>query len=193
MRRGLFICTFLIIGVAGLKAQVDSVYYGSPEKIPGEKREKPRNDAWKERTTFGGNMQLQFGSYTFILLSPTIGYIPFERVNIGAGLIYNYISINYGAYGKYAQSIWGTHTYARYYVTDEIFLQGQYDRLFQPSVFAAKNDMVWVDYGMIGGGFRQSIGDKAALTTSIMYNLTPNALSIYPFRVVLQFGFITTF
>lgn len=178
----------------GILAQVDSVYTGEPAQRIKEKKKRERNDDWKEDVTFGGNLQLQFGTYTFIYLAPTIGYIPFEKANIGVGLIYNYISINYGGpYGKYAQSIYGTHVYARYYITEGIFAQGQFDRLFQPSVFAAKNDMVWVDYGLVGVGFSQSIGNKASLTSSIMYNLTPNSLSIYPSRLVVQFGFLSTF
>jgi hypothetical protein len=46
---------------------------------------------------------------------------------------------------------------------------------------------------LIGGGFRQSIGDKAALTTSIMYNVRPDPLSIYPSRVIVQFGIVGSF
>lgn len=187
----LFLITLI---VSFTDAQVDSVYTGTVERKEKEKKKKERNDEWKERVTFGGNLQLQFGSYTFIYLSPTIGYIPFEKVNVGVGLIYNYISINYGAYGKYDQSIYGTHTYARYFITDGVFIQGQYDRLFQPGgSFFGKTDRIWVDYGMVGGGFRQSIGKKASLTTTLMYNLTPNLLSIYPSRLVIQFGFMSTF
>lgn len=176
-----------------LNAQVDSVYTGAPQIREKEKRKKERNDDWKEKVSYGGNLQLQFGTYTFIYLSPTIGYKPLDKLNVGVGLIYNYISINYGTYGKYAQSIYGTHTYVRYFITEGIFLQGQYDRLFQPGKFAGKDNMQWVDYALVGGGFSQSIGKKAALTTSIMYNLTPNPLSIYPSRLVVQFGFMGTF
>lgn len=194
MKKFLNALFFSLLFSGALNAQVDSVYTGTPEIKEKQKRKKERNDDWKEKVSYGGNLQLQFGTYTFIYLSPTIGFKPFEKLNVGVGLIYNYISINYGAsYGKYAQSIYGTHTYARYFITDGIFLQGQYDRLFQPSIFAGKDNMQWVDYALVGGGFSQSIGKKAALTTSIMYNLTPNPLSIYPSRLVVQFGFMSTF
>ena len=185
---------FILFFSAFVNAQTDSVYTGTVARNDSVKRKKEKNADWMEKVTYGGNLQLQFGTYTFVYLSPTIGYSPFDQMNVGVGLIYNYISINYGApYGKYAQSIYGTHTYARYFVTEGLFIQGQYDRLFQPSVFAMRNDKVWVDYAMVGGGFRQSIGKKAALTTTIMYNLTPNLLSIYPSRIVIQFGFMSTF
>lgn len=191
--RNFFNTFFLVVLFAAFgSAQVDSVYTGDIKK-KDEERRKERNYDWMENVTFGGNLQLQFGSYTFIYLSPTIGYMPLEKLNVGVGLIYNYISINYGAFGKYSQSVYGTHSYLRYFLTDGFFVQGQFDRLFQPNVFAANENKVWVDYALVGGGFRQSIGDKAALTTSIMYNLTPNLLSIYPNRLIIQFGFMSRF
>jgi hypothetical protein len=38
------------------------------------------------------------------------------------------------------------------------------------------------------------MGDKAALMTSIMYNVSPSPLSIYyPNRIIIQFGIVGTF
>lgn len=176
-------------------AQTDSVYTGVPHARDSlQKKKKERNDDWKEKVTFGGNFQLQFGTFTFIYLSPTIGYIPFEKLNVGVGVIYNFISLDYGSYGKYTQSIWGGHSYARYFITDGFFVQGQYDMLRQPNVYSTKADAkTWVEYMMVGGGFRQPIGNKAALSSTILYNVTPSSLSIYSSRLVIQFGFMSTF
>jgi hypothetical protein len=178
-----------------LRSQTDDVYNGTPNKTDSIKKKKIRNNDWLEKVTYGSNFQLQFGTYTFIYLSPTIGYLPFQKLNIGAGLIYNYISINYGgSFGRYQQSIYGTHTYARYLVTEGFFVQGQYDRLFQPTIRSINgNDKFWIDYTLVGIGFRQPFGDKVALTTTIMYNVTPNSSSIYPSRFVIQFGFVGGF
>ncbi len=191
----LILAVITLPGSTILQAQTDSVYTGTVTKRDSLKRKRERNDDWKEKVTYGGNFQLQFGTFTFIYLSPTIGYIPAKNFNVGVGIIYNYISLDYGApYGKYTQSIYGTHTYARYFVTDGVFVQGQYDRLLQPMVYGYKPDAkTWVDYVLVGGGFRQPIGDKAALSTSIMYNLTPSNISIYPSRLIIQFGFMSTF
>jgi hypothetical protein len=116
-------------------------------------------------------------------------------VNVGVGLIYNYSSINYGPpYGKMSQSIYGAHTYARYIIAQTYFVQAQFDKLYQPDWFSRiPNDKTWVNYFLVGGGFRQPVGSKAAIMTSIMYNLTPSPLSIYPGRVVIQFGFVSGF
>ena len=193
-----FLGALIFVGVfsSNLCAQTDSVYTGTTHisRKDSIKRKKPVDDLWKDRVTYGSNFQLQFGTFTFIYLSPTIGYIPFKNFNVGVGFIYNYINLNYGStYGTYSQSIFGTHTYARYYVRPNFFIQGQYDRLKQPNVSSYNpEDKTWVEYMMVGGGFRQPLSSHAGLTTSIMYNLTPSFLSIYPSRLIIQFGFIGT-
>lgn len=176
------------------QAQVDSVYYGqgpATKKLNTTKKEK--NDAWKEKVAWGGNIQAWLGNPTFIFLSPNIGYIPFENFTIGVGGIYNYTSYN-SSYGSYSQSIFGGHSFARYTFADSYFVQAQYDKLLQPDLFSSEpNAKVWVDYVLVGGGFRQSISDKLAFTTSIMFNLKQNPLSIYTRGAIIQFGIIGNF
>jgi hypothetical protein len=173
-------------------SQVDSVYYGQKPSDKKVKKE-PKDDSWKENFSWGGNIQAWLGNPTFILLSPTIGYIPFKNFNVGIGGIYNYTSYN-SSFGSYSQSIYGGHSYIRYTIVESYFLQAQYDKLLQPDLFSAEpNDKIWVDYFLVGGGFRQNIAEKTALTTSIMYNVLPNQLSIYPSRIIIQFGIVGRF
>ena len=173
-------------------AQKDSVYYGNDE--PSERPSKSWRDAeWLDRITYGGNFQLWFGNPTFVFLSPTIGFIPADNLNVGIGAIYNYTSIR-TSYGKFSQSIFGGHSYMRYIIAESFFPQVQFDMLRQPDWGSPDaNDRIWVPYLLAGGGFRQSIGENAAIMTSIMYNLTPHPYSIYPNRVIIQFGFVGGF
>jgi hypothetical protein len=188
----LIVTLILVSGALFLPAQVDSVYYGS-QPAEKSKQKEAKNDAWKENVVWGGNVQLRVGNPTFILLSPSVGYMPFKKFIVGVGGIYNYVSLR-SYYGDYSQSIFGTHTFARYTVGSGFFLQAQYDRLLQPDHMSPEpNDKAWVDYLMIGGGFIQSVNDKLALTTSIMYNIHHNPLSIYPSRLIIQFGVTGSF
>jgi hypothetical protein len=194
MKLALRITAFLLLFVFVSKGQVDSVYYGTkhPQK-KGSPSNKPKNDEWKKSVSWGGNVQAWIGNPTFILLSPTLGYIPFKNFTVGIGGIYNYTSYN-TQYGNYSQSIYGAHSFVRYVIGDSYFVQAQFDKLKQPNLFSPEpNDKIWVDYFLIGGGFRQPIGDKAALITSIMYNVNPNALSIYPSNIIIQVGIVGTF
>ena len=190
----LFRIIALLLVLSGVaNAQKDSVYYGSKHARQNDKPTAPKNTVWKENVTWGGNIQAWIGNPTFIMVTPTMGYTLFKNFNIGVGGIYNYTSYN-SYYGNYSQSIYGAHSYARYVIGDSYFVQVQYDKLHQPNLLSAEpNDKVWVDYLLIGGGFRQDISDKVALSTSIMYNVNKVALSIYPSRVIIQFGIVGSF
>jgi hypothetical protein len=182
----------LFLSLCG-SAQTDSVYFGSDSVTRKAPRKRLRDQPWFEKVTVGGNFQAWFGNPSFVFLSPTIGYMPVNNLNVGIGGIYNYTSVNFGAYGRFTQSIFGGHSFARYTIAESYFVQTQFDLLRQPDWYSPDvNDRVWVKYLLLGGGFRQMIGDRAALITSIMYNLTPHPFSIYPGRVILQFGFTTS-
>jgi len=188
------ISLILVLTGSLLFAQVDSVYVGRPVEKKQNTKKSLRSQEWRNSMTWGGNFHGWFGNPSFILLSPTVGFCPYKNVNVGFGIIYNYTSYKTYA-GTYSQSIWGGHSYLRYTIAESYFFQVQYDKLYQPNLMSMfdPNDRIWVNYLMLGAGFRQRLGGNAALTTSLMYNLSPNPLSIYPSRVLLQFGVIGGF
>lgn len=187
------IVVFLMLFSFLSSAQVDSVYVGRDTTRTPPRKPKVKNDEWKKKLTFGGNFQAWFGNPTFVYLSPTVGYMLSDEINIGLGAIYNYTQVNYGTQ-RFKQSIFGGHSYFRYIIAENYFVQTQYDKLYQPDYFSYKPDQkLWIDYWLIGGGLRQPIGDNAAITTSLMYNLTPHPLSIYPGRLIVQFGIVAGF
>lgn len=191
--KNFFLLFFLLQFANSLHAQTDSVYYGIPKKDT-TKIKKHKNKDWMKKITYGGNFALSFGTYTYINISPAIGYNVSKKLNMGVGVIYNYFSINYGSqYGRISETVYGTRVYARYMITPSLFALGQYDRSLQPDFYSfTPNKKAWVDYVMVGGGYRQSLGNKAGLVASIMYNLTPNNLSIYS-NPYIQIGFVGGF
>jgi len=194
MKKKILALIFLLFFCLEFNAQTDDVYIGTNQKDTTYKPKKQRNTDWMKNFTYGGNVQAIFGSYTYVYLSPTIGYIPFKNLNVGIGFIYSYSSINYSGYGHVTQTIYGGHSFARYFLNESFFVQGQFDHLLQPNYYnyTNPNDKIWVDYTLIGGGFRQPIGKHAALITSLMVNVTPSSLSIYP-NPVFQIGFVGGF
>ena len=194
MKKKILGLVFLLFFCLPFFGQTDDVYVGTTSKDSTFQAAKKRDTDWMKRITYGSNFQAIFGTYTYIYLSPTIGYIPFKDFNVGIGFIYSYVSINYSGFGHFSQSIYGGHSYARYFVTESLFIQGQFDHLLQPNVYNYNNpkEKVWVDYALVGGGYRQPIGKHAALVSSLMVNVTPNRLSIYP-NPILQIGFVGGF
>jgi hypothetical protein len=196
MKKRILTVVFLLFFCLAFNAQTDSVYYGTPAKKDSTfKPKKPKDSDWKKKFTYGGNTQLYFSPlFTIVDLSPAIGYKLTENLNLGVGFIYSYSSANYRSYGRYMQSAYGPYCYARYSFLESFFVQGQFDRLRQTNIynFNDPTQKVWVDYAWLGGGYRRSLGNNMALMSSIMVNVIPNRLSIYP-RTILQFGFVGDF
>jgi hypothetical protein len=186
------ILLFVLFASFVSEAQVDSVYYGNRNKEETkkekEKRKEPQED-WKKSLVWGGNFQAWFGSNTYIFISPNVGYPVRKNVLLGLGIVYNYSN-----YYGYSQSIYGGQSYVRYTIRNSYFIQATFDRLLQPNYISIEpNDNIWVNYLMVGGGFRQPISQKAAFTTSLMYYVNPSPLSIYPSRLIIQFGMSASF
>jgi hypothetical protein len=194
MKKGTIIIVLLLFFCSGLHAQTDEVYIGVSKADTSKNSKKRNNTDWIKKVTYGSNFQAIFGTYTYIYLSPTIGYNLTKNFNVGVGFIYSYANINYKGYGRFEQSIYGAHSYARYFINESFYAQAQFDHLLQPNVYNYYNprEKIWVDYFLLGGGYRQSLGKRAAFVSSIMINLTPNVLSIYP-NPIFQVGFVGGF
>ncbi|NBQ48899.1 MAG: hypothetical protein EBU33_10685, partial [Sphingobacteriia bacterium] len=94
----------------------------------------------------------------------------------------------------YKQNIYGGHSYVRYLFAENLFLQLQFDKLKQPDLFSIDpNAKRWVNYMVGGFGLRQPMGEKLALSTSILYNFRRDPLSIYPGGFIIQFGVVGQF
>lgn len=170
-----------------LSAQVDSVYMGKARNVADEVKKKHTSRDIFENAVWGGNFQLWFGNPAYFYASPSLGYRFFERIQVGAGMIYNYNRIT-TSYGVYTQSIYGAHSYARIILTENFFVQGQYDKLKQPDYYSSEPGAKrWVSYAIAGIGMQQHVSDKLTLTTTIMHDFSRDKLSIYP-DIILQFG-----
>lgn len=171
-----------------MQSQVDSVYYGVPPTKEKKKvKEKPPVN-WREHASFGGNFMIWFGSTTYIYLSPTVNYAVTKRLNVGLGGIYNYFSQN-----QFSGSIYGLHSYGLFYVTSNVFIKAQYDHLLQPNLWSPyPNEKIWVGYLLLGGGFKQNLGDHAVLLTSLLYNVNESPYSMYP-NPIIQIGIFAGF
>jgi len=176
-----------------LFAQRDSVYYGDKN---GDKKPvvKKRNDAWKEKVFYGGNFSGWISNPIYINLGPLIGYKITDKLHAGIGVIYNYSSVRFSNGRVFTQSIYGGHSFARVFINESIFLQGQFDRLNQPNYNSANwnNERIWIDYTLVGGGYRSRVGNRGAFIACILYNVSPHALSVYS-NPYLQMGFIGGF
>lgn len=177
-----------------LPAQVDSVYYGKPAQKSSQVREKPPSDFnWRERLSFGGNFMVWFGQSAYVYLSPTVNLKLLERLYVGAGFIYNY-NMNYWQGMKQEWTIYGPHTYAMAFVTKSIFAKIEYNYLNQPDYNGySLQDKIWVNYIFAGGGFSQRIGERSALYSTIMFNLSDSPQTYFYPNPIIQVGILAGF
>jgi hypothetical protein len=145
-------------------------------------------NSFKERLFFGGNVGAWFGSTTYINVSPLVGCKITKQFSVGAGFTYNYFSQSYMGQ-KYTSTIYGSNTFARYLILENVFAQVGWDRLSVSDYRSIiPNSRVWIHNLLVGGGFRQPFSERGSFVAAIFYNINQTPLTPYP-NPIIQVGF----
>ena len=84
----------------------------SIEAIHAQKKPPQAKEPFISRLNFGGYLGLQFGTYTFINVSPVVSYRATNWLYPGIGFTYMYSQYEY--YGdKYSESIYGPKIFVK--------------------------------------------------------------------------------
>ncbi len=150
--------------------------------------------SWRDKVRFGGNFGVQFGSITFINVSPLVMYQTSDRAQIGVGITYQYVRFNYSnLQSSTGSSIFGGRVFARYFLFPGIFAHGEYEMLnntyYDPLVNELRRD--WIPAGFVGGGYSQQLAGRAAFNVTILYNLLYQqyqSRSVYASPWVIRMG-----
>jgi hypothetical protein len=154
----------------------------------------------------GGGFGASFGKYTYINVSPIIGYRLTPRLSTGIRLMYQYTTFDYFDYQdqrtkKYNGNDFGIGAFARFMIYGPIYLQAEYEHLnYDGLSYSGNRSRDNFDSFMAGGGLAQPIGGKAFLFVTAMYNFSYdnfNSTNLYRvpynspwvFRVGITAGF----
>jgi hypothetical protein len=173
-----------------------------PEKEERRKTEKEtaKDDIDKRKERLNrirvglGNFGLQFGTYTFIQATPTIGYMVIKnRLELGGGPILIYQSIRYSSGFRESYFVYGSDIYARGFIYKGIYLGASYDLVNKPSYFDL-NKRLNVHHLLLGAGYSANLGEIGSFNASLMFNVLNNTESIYRgtfgnFPMILNVGF----
>ncbi len=140
---------------------------------------------------YGGGFGLQFGTFILIKVTPEIGYRFTENVEFGIGVYYMFTK---NSYYNFSDHVYGGNIFGRLFVYNDIYIQGEYEMLnvadFDYTTGYYTGERIFIP-GILGGiGYRQKIGEKAAILTSILYNFTISDKTPYYnpiFRISLIF------
>ena len=152
------------------------------------------NEHKESKIFYGGNLGLQFGTNTYVDISPLAGYKVLPKLGLGVGLTYQYLGFNGNGYSNY-----GARTFANYNVWKPIILQAEYEYLsvqagaFTPSNVVEGAEPVTGRKGLnnfyLGGGIRQRMGSRSALDIMLLYNFNDVPDSPYD-NPVIRVGFV---
>jgi len=186
MKRYLFLLSLLFISLISSAQFIDD-----EEPEYAEEKEVPK---FTDNLFFGGNIGLVFGSYTYINLSPIIGYRITDKFSAGTGFIYEYVKDN-RYIPTYETTIYGGKFFAQYVLFDYVILYAEdniislekkyYDVIHNfPS-----NGRFVLNVPWIGGGIYQQAG-KGGMYFMILFNLnnsTNSPYSSYEYRLGFNF------
>jgi hypothetical protein len=155
------------------------------------KRHKDRNIL--SRMDFGGSIGAQFGDVTFIELAPVASYRVTEKFHAGLGFTYQYYKVNYSGIPDYSSSAYGGSIFMRYFIWRDLFAHAEYAPLYitnfyDYSIPNPEYRNVWAQDVLIGGGYRQWIGQKAFMSLMLLFNINESPYSPYS-NPIIRIGF----
>ena len=139
-----------------------------------------------DRFYTGGDIGLNFGSTTYIDLSPILGYKVTDNFSVGPGIIYVYYRDNIY---NFTLNYYGAKFFARYHITDNLFAHAE-EQMLNVNVSDNNNNSlsVYVTSFLVGGGYSQPIGGNSFFTITGLWNLTPSVYSPYR-NPIIRAGF----
>ncbi len=159
-----------------------------PEYAEEETTDEPR------KFFFGGNLGLMFGDYTYINISPTVGYRVHPKLSAGGGVIFEYVN-DKTRYYTYSTSIYGFKLFAQSILFESIILYGENNILsLEKRYFDALNNYpsggrFLLNVPWLGGGYYQKAGN-GGMFVMVLFNMNRTRNSPYPpyeFRVGVNF------
>ena len=134
--------------------------------------------AFLDKIFVGGGLGAGFGDYTFVNISPIIGYRVSPQFAIGMRLMYQYTTFDYYDFQeqrvkKYNGNDFGIGGFARYMLFGPVFLQAEYEHLSYDALdYSGTSSREGFDSFMAGGGIAQPVGNKASVFLTVMYNFS---------------------
>lgn len=187
MRKSILILWFLFMVCGAAVAQERS------QPSAAAKADSPKPPL-RDRLFFGGNVGLNFGSLTFIMISPTVGYRINEKLSAGIGPSYSYYSDNRDRNFKFETQTYGGRFFTQYRVHESIMAYSEYELLNMqvPELFS--NNLVRRNISslFVGGGYMQPIGRNSALSLMLLYNVLETDFTVYE-NPIIRTGFMAGF
>lgn len=187
----------ILICLSAVSVQAQEVYNSSGRIKPRKQVKKKGFD--RDKLILGGDVQLEFGTYTTLGVAPIIGYRFSNRFSAGLQIGYNYIKGDlYDYYGQKIETVkynaFTAGLWARYFVWQNIFLQAEpeYNSVTYSSTYDPRQTFEFPRV-MVGVGFKQPITDRLSFVPVVLYDVLQDPKSIYAPQLNFRFGLLVGF
>lgn len=163
---------------------------------------------FSDRIFYGGSLGLTIGSrITQFDIVPMVGMWILPQWSTGFGGRYTYrkerFSFVNGTTEPFKTHIWGVSGFTQILPIPDfhetfginlhggIILHGEYEGLYidrRMIDFNSNEGRGWVNMYLVGGGWRQRIGDRSAINILVLWDLTNNRYSPYTSNPILRFN-----
>ena len=199
MKRILMAVT-LALAVSATNAQ----FYQSPDTVMTKNyEEEPKKGFDPNKLVFGGGFGASFGNFTFVNVSPQVGYMfnPYLTAGAGINFIYqgqkyeNFSGINEDAKSNYGYA--GLSVFGRVFPIRFIMLSVQPELNYNwgnvkydnPNIPDTKIDAKFVPSLLLGGGLFLPAGRRGGTMISLQYDVIQNERSPYGSNAFVNVGF----
>jgi hypothetical protein len=179
---------FFTLIVIGISAQAQFIDDEEPEyaqdSVP----------SLRDKLFFGGNFGLMFGTFTYVNLSPTVGYRIKPNLSAGVGILYEYWQDNTTG-RSFSTQIYGGKVFTQAILIDFLILYGEANMIsLEKKYFDFQHN--YPESGRftlvepwLGGGFYSKMGN-GGVYFMMLFNLNHSSNSPYaPYEYRIGFNF----
>lgn len=141
----------------------------------------------------GGNLSLNFGTITYIDISPILGYRFNDYITAGIGGTYQYYKDKTYYPLNYETHIYGGNLFGRIHFFQEFFIHAEYEVLSMETDFwdtypySYDSKRFLIGNALAGVGYQQALGEKVFSNIMLLYNFNETIYSPYS-NPVLKIG-----
>lgn len=147
-----------------------------------------------DKLVVGGGLGLQLGNFTFIDVSPMVGYKVFDRLIFGVGGTYRYYRERTSqSVSPIRANIVGGSVWGRGFIFENLYVHAEFEALRMEIIGGTSRRGILMNYALIGPGYTQRFGARASTFVSFLFPFYSKSsianYSIYQIPVI-RFGFM---
>ncbi len=191
---GLLSIGLLLTGL--VQAQTQPIEPQSEESdTQNNDNDKPERSSWGNGFVVGGNLGAQFGSSTYIEVSPLVGYRITDMLIGGVGLTYQYYRENYDVptFLDYSASVIGPRVFLQHELVFNFFAHAEFEHTWvkwkyeDPTYGELQIDASAL---FVGPGYSYEVSDFSRFQIMVLYDLLNSVESIYYNPWTIRMGFM---